>query len=265
MIPKVIHYCWFGGNPLTEFGKKCIVSWKKYFPGYEIKEWNESNYDVHKIAYIDEAYTAKKYAFVSDYARFDILYQHGGIYFDTDVEVVKPFDDILAKGGFIGVESVGKVAAGLGIGCNAGLGIVYQILDFYARLHFINADGSYNLHTVVEYVTLILKKNGLKEENTIQHLDGLTIYPIEYFCPMSFRTGKINITKNTHSIHYYHASWYSEIQKKYMKKINQISLIFGDNVFSRIISLFTYFIMRVEEYGLFSAMKWYYNYFIKRM
>jgi hypothetical protein len=209
MIPKIIHYCWFGGNPLPELGQKCIASWKKYFPEHEIKEWNESNYDVHKIAYMDEAYMAKKYAFVSDYARFDILYQYGGIYFDTDVEVIKPFDDILARGGFMGIESVGKVAAGLGIGCNAGLGIGCQILDFYARLHFINDDGTYNLHTVVEYVTDILRKNGLKEENSMQHLDGLTIYPKEYFCPDLLFLKLVKLSENTHSIHHYAGSWLS--------------------------------------------------------
>lgn len=97
MIPKIIHYCWFGGNPLPELAQKCIASWKKFLPDYEIKEWNESNYDVRKIPYIEQAYNAKKYAFVSDYARFDILYQYGGIYFDTDVEVIKPFDEILKR------------------------------------------------------------------------------------------------------------------------------------------------------------------------
>jgi hypothetical protein len=234
LIPKIIHYCWFGGNPLTELCQKCITSWKKYFPGYEIKEWNESNYDVHKIAYMDEAYTAKKYAFVSDYARFDILYHHGGIYFDTDVEVIKPFDDILERGGFMGVETVGKAAAGLGIGCNAGLGIVYQILEFYASLHFINPDGSYNLHTVVEYVTSILKKNGLVDENRIQHFEGITVYPIEYFAPKSSRTGKTTITENTHSIHHYDASWNSNIEKKWkivrMKCINKFGYKIGKMV-----------------------------------
>src|SRR5215510_15199585 len=114
MIPKIIHYCWFGGNPLSELALKCIASWKKYFPNYEIKEWNESNYDVHKIPYTSEAYNAKKYAFVSDYARFDILYQYGGIYFDVDVEVIKQFGDILNDTGFMGMETLS--------GCNAGLG-----------------------------------------------------------------------------------------------------------------------------------------------
>jgi hypothetical protein len=211
MIPKIIHYCWFGGNPLPELAKKCIASWKVYFPDYEIKEWNESNYDVHKIPYMSEAYQAKKHAFVSDYARFDILYKYGGIYFDTDVEIIKPFDDILKNGGFMGFETTGKVAAGLGIGCNAGLGIVYQILEFYATIHFLNTDGSYNLQTVVEYITAILKKNRLKDENIIQYLDGITIYPTDYFAPIYY--GKLTITENTHSIHHYAASWYSPWEK----------------------------------------------------
>jgi hypothetical protein len=230
MIPKVIHYCWFGGNPLPELGQKCIASWKKYFPDYKIKEWNESNYNVRKIAYSDEAYTEKKYAFVSDYARFDILYSYGGIYFDTDVEVIKPFDDILRNGGFAGLESIGKVVAGLGIGCNAGLGIILQILEYYATLHFINADGSHNLHTIVEYVTTILKKNGLKEEDAVQYLDGLTIYPIEYFCPMDFNTGKINITEKTHSIHHYDGSWLSKYMKQLLKEKTYINKKFKNKI-----------------------------------
>ena len=105
MIPKIIHYCWFGRNPLPELAQKCIASWKKYLPDYEIKEWNEDNFDVNIIPYTAEAYAAKKYAFVSDYARFWILYKYGGIYFDTDVEVIRPIDDIIAKGNFMGCET----------------------------------------------------------------------------------------------------------------------------------------------------------------
>jgi len=236
MIPKIIHYCWFGGNPLPELAVKCISSWKKYFPDYEIKEWNETNYDVHKIPYIDEAYNAKKYAFVSDYARFDILYQYGGIYFDTDVEVIKSFDDILKKSGFMGLESTGSVATGLGIGCNAGLGIVYQILEFYESLRFIHPDGSYNTKTVVEYVTAILNKHGLVNENTIQPFDGFTVYPTEYFCPMSFMTGKLTITENTHSIHHFDGSWKTEKEKSYYNIKQIIYNTFGQNIISKVIS-----------------------------
>lgn len=105
MIPKVIHYCWFGGNPLPDSAKKCISSWRKYLPDYEIKEWNERNFDVKSIPYTREAYRLKKFAFVSDYARMWILYHYGGIYFDTDVEVIKPFNDIIQRGNFMGFEA----------------------------------------------------------------------------------------------------------------------------------------------------------------
>jgi len=242
MIPKIIHYCWFGHNPLPELALKCIASWKKYFPDYEIKEWNESNYDVHKIPYIDEAYKAKKYAFVSDYARFDILYKYGGIYFDTDVEVIKSFESIIKNGGFMGFDITKNACvevaaglgiganAGLGIGANAGLGIIYEILEFYATLNFINSDGSYNTKTVVEYVTKILKKYGLKNENSIQHIDNLTIYPTEYFSPKNFWTGVIKITENTHSIHHYDSSWMGKPMRFYTTVRNKNIKIFGNTL-----------------------------------
>jgi len=254
MIPKIIHYCWFGGNPLPELAQKCLASWKKFMPDYEIKELNESNYDVHKIPYTSEAYNAKKYAFVSDYARFDVLYQYGGIYFDTDVEVIKSFDSILQNGGFMGFERYGKVNAGLGIGCNAGLGIVYQILQFYATLHFINTDGSYNLHTVVEYVTIVLFKNGLKAKNEIQKLDGLTIYPADYFSPKSSLTGELTITKNTYSIHHYDASWVPENEKHYYGFKRKMSRLFGKTL--GMVFSFPYFVvLNTKNYGFKIGVK----------
>jgi hypothetical protein len=255
MIPKIIHYCWFGSGPLPLISQKCITSWKRYFPEYEIREWNESNYNVHKIPYIDEAYRAEKYAFVSDYARFDILYNHGGIYFDTDVEVIKPFDDILSSGGFMGFESTGKViAAGLGIGCNAGLGILYQILEFYSTLHFINPDGTYNLHTVVEYVTNILKTYGLKNENIIQELDGLNIYPSEYFSPLSAITGKLTITKNTHSIHHYTATWIPDKEKYFYVLKKRFCRVFGRNL-GTLFSCPLFLFMNISNYGVKMGVK----------
>jgi mannosyltransferase OCH1-like enzyme len=246
MIPKIIHYCWFGGNSLPELAQKCIASWKKYFPAYEIKEWNESNYDVHKIPYISEAYNAKKYAFVSDYVRFDILYTYGGIYFDTDVEVIKSFDNILRNGGFMGLEEAGKTAAGLGVGCNAGLGVVYQILEFYATIHFLNSDGSYNLHTVVEYVTEILLKHGLKSENTIQSVAEFTIYPTDYFNPQPLKTGILTITHNTHSIHYYDGSWTSDNEKKWKIFRKKYLKIFGYKLGSLIAFIYFFCICMIS-------------------
>lgn len=217
MIPKIIHYCWFGRNPLPELATKCIESWKKFLPDYEIKEWNEDNYDVHKNPYISQAYDAKKYAFVSDYARFDILYQHGGIYFDTDVEVIKDLTPILEKGAFAGTEGVGALNAGLGIACPAGMEIFKEVLDSYQEDRFINENGSLNLKTIVTRVSDILYKYGFKAEDTIQEIKGITIYPIEYFCPKSYTTGKLNLTENTYTIHHFDGSWQSTTSKIKLK------------------------------------------------
>lgn len=211
VIPKVIHYCWFGGNQLPELAKICIDSWKKYLPDYEIKEWNETNFDLNSCEYIKEAYNCKKWAFVSDYARFWILYNYGGLYFDTDVEIINPLDDIIKCGSFMGFENMGnselEVAPGLGLGANQGLGLYREILDMYEGSHFINEDGTLNLLTVVDRTTNILKKHGLKNENEKQTIEGVTIYPFDYFCPIDCATGKKSITSNTRSIHWYMDSW----------------------------------------------------------
>ena len=244
MIPKIIHYCWFGGNPLPELAVKCIASWKKYFPDYEIKEWNESNFDLNACAYVQEAYAAKKWAFVSDYARFWILYHHGGLYFDTDVEVVKSFDDILARGPFMGKEGEVKgqntadipCNAGLGLAAAPGLGLYSEILKYYDTQHFIDRDGNINQETVVDKVTSLLKKYGyqgninqetvvdkvtslLKKygyqgNNEVECIQGVYIYPPEYFCPKSYSTGKLTITPHTHSIHHYTASWFTTHEQR---------------------------------------------------
>ena len=214
MIPKTIHYCWFGNKPLPDSAQKCIASWKKYFPDYTIKEWNENNFNVNIIPYTQEAYQAKKYAFVSDYARLWILYKYGGIYFDVDVEVIKPMDDVILKGAFMGCEKGnGKesddalVAPGLGLACVPGLNIYKELLDLYAALSFINEDGTFNLTTIVQYTTSILKNYGLKNVNAIQNICDIHIYPDEYFCPMNKGTKEIIITENTRCIHHYDGSW----------------------------------------------------------
>ena len=206
MIPKIIHYCWFGGNPLPELAQKCIASWKKFLPDYEIKEWNESNYDVRKIPYIAQAYDAKKYAFVSDYARFDILYQYGGVYFDTDVEVIKDLRPIIEKGAFIGIEKGTRplLAAGLGIASPAASDIYREILDSYKSEQFLKEDGSLNLKTVVERVSEIFAKYGFVEEDCFQNIADTTIYPSDFFCPKDFISGELKITENTHMIQQNH-------------------------------------------------------------
>lgn len=230
MIPKVIHYCWFGGNPLPDIALKCINSWKEFFPDYEIKEWNESNFDLNCCDYVKEAYEAKKWAFVSDYARFWVLYNYGGLYFDTDVEVIKDMSDIIAKGPFMGCETSDKsgsslnivVNPGLGLGVIPGLSIYKEILENYNISHFLNQDGSYNYMTVVDRTTNILKKYDFKEIDEIQMIANVYIYPKDYFCPMDYLTGKLNVTQNSRSIHWYDASWLDDRMKKRRRKVESI-------------------------------------------
>lgn len=213
MIPKKIHYCWFGRGEKPQLAHKCIESWKKFLPDYEIIEWNEDNFDVNEIPYTAQAYAAKKYAFVSDYARFKILYEHGGLYFDTDVEVIRNLDDIIAAGPFMGCERAAKaganpmelgVAPGLGLGANPSLGIYAELIDAYKNRNF-GIIGE----TVVSITTELLCSHGLTNTPEIQHIASVTIYPVEYFCPKSVETGKVHISKNTYCIHHYSGSWLS--------------------------------------------------------
>lgn len=256
MIPKVIHYCWFGRNPLPKSALKCITSWKKFFPDYEIKEWNEDNFDVNVIPYTKEAYEAKKYAFVSDYARFWILYQHGGIYFDTDVKVIKSFDEIIARGAFMGREAGAylknicynyqgdglAVAPGLGLGVNVGHPLYKEFLDIYDNLSFKNKDGSLNTKTIVSYTSEILVKHGLGDDNQHpQNIEGIWIYPSNVFCPMDHtRGGEVTMTPDTVSIHLYDASWsdHSSFQYKLhiIKKI--LVRILGADFVEKLLKIF---------------------------
>lgn len=215
MIPKTIHYCWFGGKPLPESAKKCIAAWRKWLPDYEIKEWNESNFDINSIPYTKEAYSVGKYAFVSDYARFKILYEHGGLYFDTDVEVIAPMDDIIAAGPFMGFEidpmpgkSAGAVNPGLGLNAVPGMDVYKDILEYYGNLKFIKPDGSFEINdAVVNITTRELVKNGLKEIEGLQKVCGITIYPSDFFNPFDDATGKLYKTENTRSIHWFSKTW----------------------------------------------------------
>ena len=211
MIPKIIHYCWFGGKPLPKIAEKCIASWKKYLPDYEIKRWDESNFDVNAIPYTREAYAACKFAFVSDYARFWILYHYGGVYFDTDVEVIRPIDDIINRGGFLGVESnrngIYTVNPGLGFAATQGTAVIGEMVNLYSTFHFINTDGASDLKNIVEITTDYLSSKGLQNTDEIQDCCGFTIYPKDYFCPIDYDTRELKITENTRTIHHYAESW----------------------------------------------------------
>jgi len=215
IIPKIIHYCWFGGNPLPKDALECIASWRKYLPDYEIKEWNESNFDVNCCPYVKQAYEAKKYAFVSDYVRFFVLFKEGGLYFDTDVEIIKDMNHIIAVG--------------------PGLEIIGELLDLYnARENFAIADG-----TVVDYTTEILKRHGMVNEHRFQKVADVNIYPADYFCPMDSTTGIITKTKNTVAIHHYSCSWIDHNTMSWRIHVlkNKLIAIFGERWIMKISQL----------------------------
>ena len=233
---KTIHYCWFGGNPLPKLALKCIESWRKYCPEYEIKEWNENNFDVNCCDYVKEAYQAKKWAFVSDYCRFFILYHYGGVYLDTDVELLKPIDDL--GDSFVGFEVARKVNSGLLRAANTQDQICKMMLESYAGDHFIQSDGSLNMLTVCDRETQILVEHGLIANNQFQEILGTKVYPTEYFQPTDLSTGKITKTSNTVAIHHYAASWESKSNVVRGKIYQLINRYFGKKNADRLRKLF---------------------------
>lgn len=247
---KKIHYCWFGGNPLPKSAIRCIESWKKYFPDFEVVQWNENNFNINDTCdYVREAYKESKWAFVSDYARFKILYEFGGIYFDTDVEVIKDMKDIIMQGNFMGEEKPSfqdnkkrtySINPGLGMYAEPNLLVYKEILDYYNTLHFLDEEGKYNGKTVVDYVTDVFKNHEFIGNGCVENILDINIYPPEYFCPMDPLSGKTVITKNTYSIHHYTASW----QSKYSKLKSKLQKMLGPKVTRDIILLKRFLIRR---------------------
>lgn len=207
MIPKIIHYCWFGGKEKPNSVIKMINSWKKYCPEYEIKEWNENNFDININQYTREAYNAKKWAFVSDVARLYALYTEGGIYMDTDVEVVRSLDSLLDHNVFIGFEGTEWIGTNM-IGAEKESLFIKEFLYLYNNDKFINNDNSLNTTTNVERITDLLKKKyGVTLNGQEQTVANIHLYPTDYFCPYDYINGRLNRTSNTYSIHWYSQSW----------------------------------------------------------
>ena len=238
-IPKIIHYCWVGGNPKPESVLYCIESWKKYCPEYEIKEWNESNYDFTQNLYMNQAYEAKKWGFVPDYARLDIVYNYGGIYLDTDVEMVRNFDKLLENQAFMGFENTGDgeyfVNCGHGFGAVPHHPIIKQARDLYDHLSFIKENGELNLIPSPYYTTQTLRQFGLKQKNETQQLENMIIFRSDVLCPKNFRTGKLKVTENTFSIHHFTASWLDDKIKDELQKRQSLEKRFGIKATSRIL------------------------------
>lgn len=218
MIPKIVHYCWFGMNPKPKLVEKCILSWKKYCSDFQFMEWTEATFDISTTPqYVQDAYKEKKWAFVSDFVRFAMLVEYGGIYLDTDVELLKPLDHFLVHAAFSGTEDGQFVSAGI-MGCEKGYPLFRDFRDYYQRLSFYNQDGTQNITTVVVMLTEWCETKGYRPVNIYQDVQGFAIYPSEYFYPLSNADRVMRKTENTVAIHWFAGSWVSEESKKKKKK-----------------------------------------------
>jgi len=253
MIPKIIHYCWFGESPLPPLALKCIESWKTYCPDYEIREWNEKNFDINYNIYVSEAYEAKKWAFVSDVARLWALVNFGGIYMDTDCELLKPVDQFLNLEAVLGFEESDRVSTAI-MGCKKDFPLFTILLSAYDNRKFILPDGSFDTTTNVTTITNALLKHGLKLNNQVQTVSNCMLYPSEYFCPKDFHTNKLTITSNTHVIHHFDASWWSEEDKNERNKKMRYISIFGNKLGNKI-NNFLHILKTLGVLGVFKKIK----------
>ena len=240
MIPKKIHYFWIGGTPKPESAIYCIESWKKFCPDYEIIEWNETNYDFTKNEYMRQALEAKKWSFVTDFARLDVIYRHGGIYFDTDVELLGNIDHLLENGAFFGFDrtkdpSKNNVNTGEGFGAEAGHPVLKEMMEVYSDRQFVKPDGSYDFTPTPLYTTKCLQRRGLENRNADQRLsDGVTIYASDVLCPKSFGETKLHLTERTVSIHHFDATWLDGDLKRKHERSCRINKLFGEKLGFRI-------------------------------
>lgn len=231
MIPKIIHYCWFGKGNLPELAAKCIASWKKYCPDYQIIEWNEENFDISCNRYVQEAYENRKFAFVTDYVRLYALLKYGGIYMDTDVELTGSLDPFLGHKAFSGFEEDGWIPTGL-MASEKGFPLFKEYFNYYDNAKFINDDGTLNTVTNTKTITEMTEKYGLKKNGEYQEIQGFALYPKDYFCPLNNATGELCKTVNTVAIHWFNKSWLPQHVRIRTKITRVFHRLFGVNCFS---------------------------------
>ena len=234
MIPKIIHYCWFGKNEKSASMLKCIESWKKFCPDYEIIEWNEDNFDIDCIPFVREAYSAKKWAFVADYARLKIIYENGGIYLDTDVELIKSLDPLLTLCGYAGFQRDGYIATGLGFGAEKGNQLICEVMADYHDRHVPANDKDYSEIACPILNTAVLERYGLIPNGQKQTVMGITFYPYDYFSPKDSQTYVTEITQNTYSIHHYDATWKNRHAGLKQAIIKTFVKLFGEEKFLKL-------------------------------
>ncbi len=213
IIPKIIHYCWFGKGEMPKLEKQCIESWKKNLPEFQFKLWDESNFDINSLEFTKQAYKARKYAFVSDYVRAYALYNFGGIYFDTDVEVIKPLDDYLKNEAFIGFENKTMIGTGI-IGTKKGDKILREYISHYQNKNFIDSDNNIDTTTNVQVLTNIFLKYGFRKVNSEQFVNGFHVYERDFFNPKKLSESNFNVTERTVTIHHFSGSWLTEREKR---------------------------------------------------
>lgn len=236
MIPKKIHYCWFGGKPLPDLAQKCIESWKKYCPDYEIIRWDENSFDINCCQYVKEAYENKKYAFVTDFVRLYAMYNQGGIYMDTDVEVIKDLDGFLQHKAFSGFENDTQIPTGI-MASEAGFKLFGYLLSYYKDRHFIDHNGVMDMTTNVITITEMLTRKGFVPNGEFQIIDEFALYPREYFCPLDDSTGILHKSENTATIHWFNKSWVPEHIRIRSKITKQFHKWFGIDCFNFIKSI----------------------------
>lgn len=231
MIPKIIHYCWFGRGKMPELANRCIESWKKYCPDYEILEWNEDNFDINCCPYVKEAYENRKFAFVTDYVRLYVMYNQGGIYMDTDVEVTRSLDEFLVHQGFSGFESETQMPTGIMAG-EKGFPLYKELLAYYDGRHFIDEDGNMDTTTNTVTLTNMLTQKGFMPNGKYQVVAGFALYPRDYFCPYDDSTGIMYNSKNTAAIHWFNKSWVPQHIRLRSKITRVFHRVFGVNCFA---------------------------------
>ena len=237
MIPKYVHYCWFGKGEKSELSQKCIMSWKRFLTGYTFIEWNEDNCDIGLLPYVHQAYDNKKYAFVSDYFRLKALYEYGGIYFDTDYELIKPIDSVLkTKGNLItGLESIDNALTAIII-TEAHNSIIKELMDTYQNRQFVNSNGQMDLTPINVGFSHVLQKYGIDlKKNEYQRVEkGIVFYPIEVLCGFDVENWHERIDKKTIGVHHMGTSWATPEMKKHIQRIHRLQLLMGYNFYDRL-------------------------------
>ncbi|MBT1161017.1 MULTISPECIES: glycosyltransferase family 32 protein [Bifidobacterium] len=253
-IPKVIHYCWFGNNPLPEDAKRCIESWKEYCPDFEIKKWDESNFDINSIPYVQEAYAAKKWAFVTDYVRLWVIEKEGGVYLDTDVELIASLDQILEGVGCVVCEEVpGRINTGVGFAATPHHPVVKAMLDEYSEAHFLLGNGSYDLTACPIRNTRGLVKQFYDGHAGLIPQSDCRVLSSDFMSPINAETGECKITVNTVSIHHFSGSWKDDSEKELYAKKMKLQKNFG------LVGTYIYYgyalFHEIKHRGLISAIK----------